>query len=56
MIPDRLEVGRIVRPHGLAGQVVVELVTNRLERVAPGASLSTADGRPLVVRDRKSVV
>jgi 16S rRNA processing protein RimM len=50
VIPDRLEVGRIVRPHGLAGQVVVELVTNRLERVAPGASLSTADGRPLVVR------
>lgn len=50
MAPDRLEVGRVVRAHGLRGQVVVELVTNRLERVAPGTSLSTADGRSLVVR------
>lgn len=46
---DRLEVGRVVRPHGLRGQVVVELVTNRSERVAPGAQLTAADGRPLVV-------
>ncbi len=55
MTPDRLEVGRlevgrVVRAHGLQGQVVVELVTDRLERVAPGASLATSDGRPLVVR------
>jgi 16S rRNA processing protein RimM len=34
-----LEVGRVVRPHGLRGQVVVELSTNRAERVAPGAVL-----------------
>ena len=29
----------MVRPHGLRGQVVVELFTNRAERVAPGARL-----------------
>ena len=35
-----LEVGRIARPHGLAGQVVVALITNRTERLAPGAELT----------------
>ena len=35
-----LEVGRIVKPHGLRGEVVVELVTNRTERVASGSVLS----------------
>ncbi len=39
-----LEVGRIVRPHGLKGQVVVELWTNRDERMAPGAELSAVSG------------
>jgi 16S rRNA processing protein RimM len=34
-----LEVGRVIRPHGLQGQVVVELWTNRQERMAPGARL-----------------
>ncbi|HEX2040698.1 MAG TPA: ribosome maturation factor RimM [Acidimicrobiales bacterium] len=43
-----LEVGRIVKPHGLRGEVIVELFTNRTERVAPGTSLSTERG-PLVV-------
>jgi 16S rRNA processing protein RimM len=43
-----LEVGRIVRAHGLRGQVVVELTTNRSERVAPG-SLLDADGRTVEV-------
>ena len=32
-----LEVGRVVKPHGLAGQVIVELTTDRKERLAPGA-------------------
>jgi len=35
-----LEVGRIARPHGLAGEVVVALTTNRTERLAPGAELT----------------
>jgi 16S rRNA processing protein RimM len=44
-----LEVGRVVRPHGLRGEVVVELVSNRSERMAPGSVLD-AEGGPLVVR------
>jgi len=44
-----LAVGRIVKPHGLRGDVVVSLTTNRDERVAAGSVLGTADGRQLVV-------
>jgi 16S rRNA processing protein RimM len=39
-----LLVGRIVKPHGLRGDVIVSLVTNRDERVAPGSVLRTAAG------------
>ena len=35
-----LEVGRVVRPHGLKGHVVVELWTNHDERMRPGTELS----------------
>jgi len=38
--PPLLEVGRVARPHGLSGEVVVSLVTNRTERLAPGAELT----------------
>ena len=34
-----LEVGRIVKPHGLRGDVIVDLVTNRTERLDPGTVL-----------------
>jgi 16S rRNA processing protein RimM len=47
-----LEVGRIDRSHGLRGEVVVDLVTNRLERLAPGSHLvarTTGGERELVV-------
>jgi len=44
-----LEVGAIDRPHGLVGAVVVHLVTDQLERLAPGASLDT-DAGSLTVR------
>jgi 16S rRNA processing protein RimM len=37
--PPLLEVGVIVKPHGLRGEVVVQLVTNRLERLEPGTIL-----------------
>jgi len=40
-----LEIGRIIRPHGIRGAVVVQLVTNRLERLEPGSLLSTSGGR-----------
>jgi 16S rRNA processing protein RimM len=46
--PARLEVGRIARAHGLRGEVVVELTTNRVERVGAGSVL-VADDRPLTV-------
>lgn len=46
---DLLEVGRIDRPHGVRGEVVVSLVTNRTERLEPGAELH-APGGPLRVR------
>jgi 16S rRNA processing protein RimM len=35
-----LEVGRVARPHGLLGEVVVALVTNRTERLSPGTELT----------------
>ncbi|MHB8669751.1 MAG: ribosome maturation factor RimM [Acidimicrobiales bacterium] len=38
-----LEVGRVARAHGLGGEVIVALTTNRTERLDPGSVL-TADG------------
>lgn len=43
-----LEIGSIKRAHGLMGDVLVKLVTNRFERLDPGSSLST-DERNLIV-------
>ncbi len=40
----RLEIGHIARAHGLRGQVVVELVSNRAERMAPGSVLTDPAG------------
>lgn len=48
MVPARLELGRIGRPHGLRGEVTVVLVTNRPERTVPGAVMF-AGNRELVV-------
>jgi len=45
-----LEVGRVLRPHGLRGEVVVRLVTDRTERLASGAVLSSSVGDLEVVR------
>lgn len=39
-----LEVGRIVRPHGLRGEVLVDLITDRTERLAVGSVLATDRG------------
>jgi 16S rRNA processing protein RimM len=47
---DRLEVGRIVKAHGIRGEVVVEAVTNRPERFAAGSVLYAGDGRFVVRR------
>lgn len=42
-----LEVGRVVKPHGLRGEVVVELTTNRTERVDAGMVFTTDGGGEL---------
>ena len=50
--PELLEVGRITKAHGLRGEVVVFLSSDRVERVAPGSVLHTERG-PLVVTSSK---
>src|SRR5262249_23234988 len=48
-----LEIGVIVKPHGLRGEVVVDAVTNRAEvRFAPGSVLVTDRGPVEVVGAR----
>lgn len=49
---SRLEVGRIGRAHGIRGEVSVSLLTNREERVAPGAELFAGDRRLVVAASR----
>ncbi|MBW3616095.1 MAG: ribosome maturation factor RimM [Actinobacteria bacterium] len=44
-----LEVGRVAKAHGIKGEVLVELLTQRVERVAPGSRLTTESGRQLEV-------
>lgn len=44
-----LHVAQVVKPHGLKGDVIVSLSTNRTERLAPGSVLSTDDGRSMKV-------
>ena len=45
-----LEVGRITKTHGVRGDVLVLLTTERTERVAPGTVLHTDRGDLTVVR------
>jgi 16S rRNA processing protein RimM len=49
---DLLEVGRVAKAHGLRGEVVVALSTNRPERVAKGTVLHTDDGPLTIVASR----
>ena len=49
-----LDIGRVVRAHGLRGQVVVELWTNRPERVAEGSRLTGPGGELTVTRSAPS--
>ena len=44
-----LSVGRIAKPHGLKGELIVALSTNRVERVAVGSVLQLASGRLLKI-------
>ena len=49
----QLEVGRVVKPHGIRGEVVVDLVSNRPERrLAEGSVLGSGRGPLEVVASR----
>jgi 16S rRNA processing protein RimM len=54
--PDRLVVGRVVRPHGVRGELSVEVLSDAPERFAPGAELGVGDPdgpeplKPAVIR------
>lgn len=50
--PELLEVGRITKAHGLRGEVVVFLTTDRLERLERGSVLHTARGELVVGASR----
>jgi 16S rRNA processing protein RimM len=39
-----LEIGYALRPHGLSGEVVVRLLTNRPDRLSPGSRLLARSG------------
>ena len=47
-----LEIGRVVRPHGLRGEVVVELVTNRPDRLTPETVIAGPRG-PLRIKSSR---
>ncbi len=47
--PERLEVARITKVHGLRGDVVVDLVSTEASRLEPGAVLERDAGPALVV-------
>jgi 16S rRNA processing protein RimM len=44
LIAPLLEIGRVTRPHGLRGEVVVDLTTDRVERLMPGTVLASDAG------------
>ena len=48
-----LEVGRIAKAHGLKGEVIVRLLSDREERLAPGSVLMTDRGPLLVVNSAR---
>lgn len=48
--PGRLEIGRIVRAHGIRGEVIVEAVSNRPERFEAGSELFAGERRFVVLR------
>ena len=53
--PARMVVGRVLRPHGVHGEVAVEVLSDAPDRFAPGAELAAGDPdgpgplRPLTV-------
>ncbi len=48
MSESLLEIGKIVRPHGLKGELEVWLSTNRTERLTPGSVVHISSGQLIV--------
>jgi len=48
-----LEIGRVAKPHGIRGEVVVQAVTNRHERFVPGACHRSPRGDLVVAAARR---
>lgn len=51
-LPERVAVGRVLRPHGVRGEVVVEVLSDVPERLAPGSRL-WAGGRQVTVESHR---
>jgi 16S rRNA processing protein RimM len=47
-----LEVGFVTKPHGIKGEVIVRLITDRPERLEPGSVLSSDRGPMTVIASR----
>ena len=41
--PARLVVGRVLRPHGIRGELAVEVLSDAPDRFSPGAELGAGD-------------
>ena len=41
--PARMVVGRVIRPHGVRGELAVEVLSDAPERFAPGAEVAAGD-------------
>lgn len=53
-IPEgALEIGRIGRPHGVRGDMYVDLITDRVERMAPGTRLWSDSGSLVIERSQQ---
>lgn len=53
MSTARLEIGRIGKAHGLRGEVVVDAISNREERFAPGSVLYVSGEARAIVSSRR---
>ncbi len=46
-LPERVTVGRVLRPHGIRGEVVVQVLSDVPERLAPGSRVKASwEGKP----------
>jgi 16S rRNA processing protein RimM len=53
-VPERLVVGEVGKPHGLAGEVYVVPISDDPQRFSPGARLVHDSGRSLVIESTRT--